>query len=143
MLTKETPLQPFPWKLGHQFAKFWNTQIKNYIKAHQDNSSHPTNMSEVDQQSESALRENISRKGANSYYYAHGNTANGPAWDGKEQPRLLAVATEQIVVSKPLARSFESFSWLDETKNVRVYIDFPEANSLSEEHISLVIASAF
>lgn len=94
-------------------------------------------MSEVDQQTESALRENINRKGSNSYYYAHGNTANGPAWDGREEPRLLAVQTERIV-SKPFAHSFESFSWLDETKSVRVYIDFQEANEVSEEHISLV-----
>lgn len=94
-------------------------------------------MSEVDQQCESALRENINRKGSNSYYYAHGNTANGPAWDGKEQPRLLAVGGERIV-SKPFAMSFETFSWLDETKHVRVYVEFPDAHTLEDEHISLV-----
>jgi hypothetical protein len=32
----------------------------------------------------SALRENIQRKGNNSYYYAHGSKIDGPAWDGKE-----------------------------------------------------------
>jgi hypothetical protein len=95
-------------------------------------------MSEVDEQTESALRENINRKGSNSYYYAHGNTAKGPAWDGKEQPRLLAVETERVVVTKPFALSFDSFSWLDETKHVRVYIDFPEAGEIVEENISLV-----
>lgn len=26
-----------------------------------------------------------------SYYYAHSKTATGPVWDGKEEPRLLAV----------------------------------------------------
>lgn len=26
-----------------------------------------------------------------SYYYAHSKTATGPAWDGKEEPRLLSV----------------------------------------------------
>jgi hypothetical protein len=94
-------------------------------------------MAEVDEQTESALRENINRKGSNSYYYAHGNTANGPAWDGREQPRLLAVGTERVI-SKPLAMAFDSFSWLDETKSVRVYVDFPEANDIAEEHISMV-----
>jgi len=93
-------------------------------------------MSDIDQ-TESALRENISKKGKNAYYYAHGNTANGPAWDGKEEPRLLAVGVERTV-SKPLASQFDSFSWLDETKNVKVYVDFENANDIDDENISLV-----
>lgn len=39
----------------------------------------------------SALDENIEKKGKNSYYYAHSLKANGPAWDGREEPRLLSV----------------------------------------------------
>ena len=39
----------------------------------------------------SALKANIIQKGKNSYYYAHGHKADGPAWDGKEEPRLLKV----------------------------------------------------
>ncbi len=93
-------------------------------------------MSDIDQ-TESALRENISKKGKNAYYYAHGNTATGPAWDGKEEPRLLAVGIERTV-SKPLASQFESFSWLDETKNVKIYIDFENADGIEDEQISLV-----
>ena len=93
-------------------------------------------MSEVDQ-SESALRENISKKGKNAYYYAHGNTPTGPAWDGREEPRLLAVSAE-ITVTKPLASQFDSFSWLDETKSVKVYIDFENAHEVEDENISLV-----
>jgi len=93
-------------------------------------------MSELDQ-SESALRENISKKGKNAYYYAHGNTPTGPAWDGREEPRLLAVSAE-ITVTKPLASQFESFSWLDETKSVKVYIDFENAHEVEDENISLV-----
>lgn len=52
----------------------------------------------------SALDENIEKKGKNAYYYAHSLKANGPAWDGKEEPRLLAVTpiqgapVEQMVV---------------------------------------------
>lgn len=94
-------------------------------------------MSEIDE-SESALRENINRKGTNSYYYAHGNTANGPAWDGKEQPRLLAVATVEKSATKTFATPFDSFSWLDEKKSVKVYIDFENADQVEEESISLV-----
>lgn len=98
--------------------------------------SRNSDMSDIDQ-SESALRENISKKGKNAYYYAHGNTANGPAWDGKEEPRLLAVGVERTI-SKPLASQFDSFSWLDETKNVKVYVDFENANDIDDENISLV-----
>ena len=93
-------------------------------------------MSEVET-SESALRENISRKGSNSYYYAHGNTATGPVWDGKEQPRLLAVGAETQIF-KPLAFSFDTFSWLDEEKNVKIYVDFDGAVDIEDEQISLV-----
>ena len=32
----------------------------------------------------SALRENIERKGKNSYYYAHSTPINAPKWDGNE-----------------------------------------------------------
>jgi hypothetical protein len=96
-------------------------------------------MTDEEKAAESALRENISRKGANSYYYAHGKTANGPVWDGKEEPRLLAVATEKVP-SKPIvsAYEFESFSWLDEKKSIKIYIDFKNANDILDEHISLV-----
>lgn len=95
-------------------------------------------MSAVDENTESALRENISRKGSNAYYYAHGKTPTGPAWDGKEQPRLLAVDNEKVTVSKPFSLAFESYSWLDERKSVKVYIDFAEADDITEENISLV-----
>ena len=56
---------------------------------------------------ESALRENIGKKGRNSYYYAHSKTATGPEWDGKEEPKLLSVEkvetgkeTEKVVVAE-------------------------------------------
>lgn len=91
----------------------------------------------VDREELSALQDNISRKGKNAYYYAHGNTANGPVWDGKEEPRLLS-QTDKVEVSKPLALSFESFSWLDETKSVKIYIDYANADQLEDDKISLV-----
>lgn len=40
--------------------------------------------------SASALRDNIEKKGKNAYYFAHAHKVNGPKWDGKAQPRLLA-----------------------------------------------------
>ncbi len=85
----------------------------------------------------SALQENISKKGKNAYYYAHGNKIDGPVWDGKEEPRLLA-STDSVKITKVLATSLDSFSWLDETKNVKIYVDFESANEIEDESISLV-----
>lgn len=94
-------------------------------------------MSEEDQQS--ALRENISKKGKNAYYYAHGNTPTGPAWDGKEEPRLLSSSASSLEKSgdtpRKMMTSFDSFSWLDETKNVKIYIDYENADQY--ENVSL------
>eukprot|EP00286_Rhodomonas_abbreviata_P025380 CAMPEP_0181297342 /NCGR_PEP_ID=MMETSP1101-20121128/5187_1 /TAXON_ID=46948 /ORGANISM="Rhodomonas abbreviata, Strain Caron Lab Isolate" /LENGTH=146 /DNA_ID=CAMNT_0023402269 /DNA_START=49 /DNA_END=486 /DNA_ORIENTATION=+ len=92
----------------------------------------------VETKDQSALHDNIKSKGSNAYYYAHGNTANGPIWDGNEQPRLLETTDTPVAVSKPLAVSFDSFSWSDETKSVKVYIDWENANEISDEDISLV-----
>jgi len=89
-------------------------------------------------ESESALHENINRKGSNSYYYAHGNTAKGPAWDGREEPRLLSTSAPPKSVTIAMMASFESFSWLDENKFVKVYIEFDGANDIADENISLV-----
>ena len=95
-----------------------------------------TNMS-----AESALRENINRKGTNSYYYAHGSTANGPAWDGREEPRLLAKTEETVKKSDddktlPIV-SFPEYCWADEKKNVKVYIDFVDADAISDDDITV------
>ncbi|CAM9837635.1 unnamed protein product [Discosporangium mesarthrocarpum] len=46
----------------------------------------------ADKTSVSALRENIARKGKNSYYYAHGRVMDTPSWDGRQAPRLLKTA---------------------------------------------------
>jgi hypothetical protein len=43
-----------------------------------------------DNNNKSALQENIDRKGSNAYYFAHAHKANGPAWDGKPEPKLLS-----------------------------------------------------
>lgn len=96
-------------------------------------------MTTGEQEQQSALQENISKKGKNAYYYAHGSKINGPAWDGKEEPRLISVTTTEIVkVSKNVVKSFESFSWLDETRNVKVYVEFESATDIDDDCISLV-----
>lgn len=85
----------------------------------------------------SALRENIERKGTNSYYYAHGKKIDGPQWDGKEEPRLLSV-NEGPIIPKINYVEFASFSWLDETKSVKIFVDFENALEIPDSDVSLV-----
>ena len=89
---------------------------------------------------ESALRENIKSKGHNAYYYAHSNTATGPVWDGKEEPKLLSTSevTADAAPKKLLILSaFESYSWSDGKKTVSIYIDFDAADKIDDEAINL------
>lgn len=110
---------------------------------------------------ESALRENLKRKGTNryihiiisetrahfskcirsvkSYYYAHGHGANGPEWDGKEQPRLLAtapIAAQEAEVKR--TRVIESYSWMDGKKSVKILVDYENAGDVDDECLELV-----
>lgn len=90
----------------------------------------------------SALGENLQRKGKNAYYYAHSHGANGPAWDGKEEPRLLSVSdaplppTEQI--RKKVATPIDSYGWSDGKKTVKILVDFENAMEIADDDISLV-----
>mmetsp|Transcript_1080 Transcript_1080/g.3154 ORF Transcript_1080/g.3154 Transcript_1080/m.3154 type:complete len:181 (+) Transcript_1080:145-687(+) len=76
--------------------------------------------------STSALRDNITRKGKNAYYFAHAKTANGPAWDGKAEPKLLrkgdAPLTARAASFDIHKSSITSYAFSDEGKNVRLYI---------------------
>ncbi len=94
-------------------------------------------LSSKEQKAQSALHENILRKGNNSYYYAHGKKIEGPAWDGKEQPRLLGV-TETVIISTPKHTTLESFSWADGKKSVKIYVDFDGADQVDDDKISAV-----
>ena len=51
----------------------------------------PTTTTTTTTTTTSALRDNIARKGQNAYYFAHAHKANGPEWDGKEEPKLLSI----------------------------------------------------
>ena len=99
----------------------------------------------------SALQDNIESKGNNAYYFAHATKRNGPKWDGKPQPRLLspthdadlAASTSELTVSmeetktllKSLTRGKSSFdftkstitkyAFLDEGKKVKIYVELP------------------
>ncbi|RYY86258.1 hypothetical protein EON63_06085 [archaeon] len=86
----------------------------------------------------SALQENITRKGTNSYYYAHGKKIEGPQWDGREEPRLLGTVPAVAIQTKTIVHSLDSFSWLDETKHVKVYVEHESAGSIDDVDIGLV-----
>lgn len=80
----------------------------------------------------SALEDNISRKGKNSYYFAHAHKATGPKWDGKIEPKLLSTDASSTTTSvrASVNSSFEyhksnisKYSFLDEGMKVKLYIE--------------------
>lgn len=82
--------------------------------ASEESSQQPT---PADAESTSALRDNIESKGKNAYYFAHAKTPNGPKWDGKPEPRLLA--KHSSIENGDLAESTESMHIShDEAKNL-------------------------
>mmetsp|Transcript_17252 Transcript_17252/g.28846 ORF Transcript_17252/g.28846 Transcript_17252/m.28846 type:complete len:163 (-) Transcript_17252:224-712(-) len=90
----------------------------------------------------SALKENLQRKGKNAYYYAHSHGADGPEWDGKEEPRLLSVSETtkppEDQIRKKVATPIDSYGWSDGKKTVKILVDFENAIDLPDEHISLI-----
>lgn len=90
-------------------------------------------------ESKSALRDNIARKGKSAYYYAHAHKATGPKWDGKPQPRLLSRESSSGVTANSGSRSKElgfeyhksnitNYAFLDERddkRRVRIYVNLP------------------
>lgn len=91
----------------------------------------------------SALRDSIKRKGNNSYYYGHAPRSidSLPApevWDGNEEPKLLAVSSAPSSSSKSaLPIVTLEYSYADDKNNVKLYIEFPEADTLRDDQIRL------
>eukprot|EP00607_Mallomonas_marina_P008526 CAMPEP_0182417602 /NCGR_PEP_ID=MMETSP1167-20130531/2064_1 /TAXON_ID=2988 /ORGANISM="Mallomonas Sp, Strain CCMP3275" /LENGTH=182 /DNA_ID=CAMNT_0024591283 /DNA_START=176 /DNA_END=724 /DNA_ORIENTATION=+ len=85
----------------------------------------------------SALQDSLRRKGTNSYYYAHGLKADGPRWDGNEQPRLLKTETSQKVEPVQQVETFPSYAWSDGKKSVKIYVELDPSSSVSDENILL------
>jgi hypothetical protein len=101
----------------------------------------------------SALRENIARKGNNAYYYAHGRPANGPVWDGKEEPRRLdeselakveaeLLAPRSKAAVSVMASSITEYSWADGKDNVKIYIEVEKADEIDDSNVSIVAENA-
>eukprot|EP00581_Thalassiosira_minuscula_P009266 CAMPEP_0183708256 /NCGR_PEP_ID=MMETSP0737-20130205/4625_1 /TAXON_ID=385413 /ORGANISM="Thalassiosira miniscula, Strain CCMP1093" /LENGTH=216 /DNA_ID=CAMNT_0025936099 /DNA_START=30 /DNA_END=677 /DNA_ORIENTATION=- len=127
----------------------------------------PTSTAEVDDvanQSESALRDNIAKKGKNAYYYAHAHKATGPKWDGKIEPRLLSTSSSNLSTSASnssvggsavigisssttssaaakaalMAKSnITNYAFLNETTKVKIYVNLPGVGNCQEEDIAL------
>ena len=57
--------------------------------------------------------------------------------DGKEEPRLIS-STPDVSIKKNIITTLESFSWLDESNKVKVYLDFETAGSINDDNITLV-----
>jgi hypothetical protein len=79
----------------------------------------------------SALQDNIERRGTNAYYYAHSHKANGPAWDGKAEPKLLSKhKVQQGHLLSSSSSSFDyaqsnitTYAFLDDGPKVKLYIE--------------------
>mmetsp|Transcript_10170 Transcript_10170/g.14384 ORF Transcript_10170/g.14384 Transcript_10170/m.14384 type:complete len:158 (+) Transcript_10170:83-556(+) len=94
----------------------------------------------------SALRDNVEKKGKNSYYYAHEKVIDGPKWDGNREPRLLyrTASNSPTPVHKSLNASnhLKNYSWSDDISKATVYISLEETEEgekvqLSEEDFVL------
>ena len=94
----------------------------------------------------SALQDNIQRKGNNAYYFAHAHKANGPVWDGKEEPKLLSKTTSSVsdgerrgsTHSFDLKSNITSYAFSDEGKTVKLYISMEGVGEkCADEDISL------
>ena len=94
----------------------------------------------------SALQVNIETKGKNAYYFAHAHKANGPKWDGKVEPKLLAKQESQHEFKKPAfdysKSNIRKYAFLDEAKAVKLYIDLEGiGEKCSDEDITLEYTS--
>ena len=97
-----------------------------------------------DEETTSALHDNIDRKGKNSYYYAHSHRATGPKWDGRPEPKLLSTSSSGL--SPPasshrallMARSnITSYAFIDEEKRVKLYVNLPGVGLCTDESITI------
>eukprot|EP00903_Cladosiphon_okamuranus_P015675 g14473.t1 len=84
----------------------------------------------------SALRENLARKGKNSYYYAHDRVMDTPAWDGRQAPRRLGTASPtQSAPKKP--EKVTNYAWANEKKKVKIYVPQEGCSEIDDASISL------
>lgn len=93
----------------------------------------------------SALQDNLERKGANAYYFAHAHKATGPAWDGKAEPKLLSRHSSTDGHKVSVTSAFEyaksnitTYAFLDEGAKVKIYIELENVGeSCRDEDVAL------
>ena len=84
-----------------------------------------------DTASKSALQDNIEKKGKNAYYFAHAHKANGPKWDGKQEPKLLSKQTSSSLeegTKKQCSFDYQksnitSYAFCNNEKTVKLYLE--------------------
>ena len=90
----------------------------------------------------SALRENLGKKGRNSYYYAHAKINNGPIWDGQEVPRLLnseSIGGEEAESKFVAAVPITNYAWSDDVGGkVKLYVDLENIGDHPKDQIDFV-----
>jgi len=95
--------------------------------------------------SKSALQDNIERKGKNAYYFAHAHKVNGPQWDGKAEPKLMARHTSHEGHRAATNATFDyhksnitSYAFLDDGTKVKLYLEMEGiGDKLKDDDVSL------
>jgi len=97
------------------------------------------------EQAETALHQNISQKGANAYYFAHGRhfeipedakIISGPGLVTGGPPELLKTC-DTLLKEEDKITLIKEYSWADAGAKVKIYIPFEDlAASASEELIN-------
>jgi hypothetical protein len=100
-----------------------------------------------DEQPQSALRDNIARKGKNAYYFAHAHKATGPQWDGKAEPKLLNKQASMVDEEEKMKKApsflyhksnITSYAFLNEDKVVKLYLSMEDVGEkCTEDDVTL------
>lgn len=95
----------------------------------------------------SALRDNIAKKGANAYYYAHSSTSSHRIVSYDHPPVKIeeAPGTSTSAAPMPAARrrtDIAAYAWGDGKKIVTVYVDWPGAEALPAEATVATLSAA-
>ena len=93
----------------------------------------------VEDKAKSELKNSINKKGGNSYYYAHNydgqnfNNENAKQFYGDGliyggEPTLISSGStkEETKQEKKVVKKIEKYSWLDEDKKVKIYIELDQ-----------------
>ena len=94
-------------------------------------------MEEQREENKSALQSSIKEYGTNSYYYAHAprdfDVGKGKRWEGsgiihggEPIPVVPNASTKAKDVKKPVSKKITKYSWLDEKKKVKIYMDLTQ-----------------